>query len=139
MNLPTNGMRFWIRIDQIEVASFAECSPIVIETETEEFREGGRNEVARQLPKRTRYRNLIFSRGIDEDRSLYQWYLKTVEGKPQRLPVSIILYNDRREAIRQWNLRGAFPVKWMGPNLNASFNELAVERLEIAFEEMTQD
>ena len=64
-------MRFWIQIDQVEVASFTECSEIAAETEFEEIREGGVNDRVHRLPIRTLYRNLTLRRGVDQDKALY--------------------------------------------------------------------
>jgi phage tail-like protein len=33
--------------------------------------------------------------------------------------------------VRSWVFQEAFPIKWTGPNLNASSNQIATEQLEI--------
>ncbi|MET0685717.1 MAG: phage tail protein [Solirubrobacteraceae bacterium] len=33
--------------------------------------------------------------------------------------------------VRSWSFQDAFPIKWTGPNLNASSNQIATEALEI--------
>jgi phage tail-like protein len=33
--------------------------------------------------------------------------------------------------VRTWSFADAFPIKWAGPNLNASSNQVATETLEI--------
>jgi phage tail-like protein len=32
----------------------------------------------------------------------------------------------------EWEFKGAFPTKWVGPDLNATQNSVAVETLELA-------
>ena len=37
-----------------------------------------------------------------------------------------------------WNFKRGFPVKWTGPAMNASQNNVAIETLEIAHEGLSQ-
>ena len=41
------------------------------------------------------------------------------------------------ERVR-WNLQNAWPSKWVGPELKASANEIAIETLEICHEGITE-
>jgi len=44
------------------------------------------------------------------------------------------LLNPHREKVTSWKLKGVYPVKWKGPNLNAKGHEIATETLELAHE-----
>ena len=39
--------------------------------------------------------------------------------------------SDLGQPVRSWSFADAFPIKWAGPNLNASSNQVATETLEI--------
>jgi len=50
----------------------------------------------------------------------------------ERYTVAITLTNRVGESLRTWELEGAFPVRWTGPNFSASDQSPLVEELEIA-------
>lgn len=131
---PHLGMQFWVQIEGVEVAGFSECSGLVIETETFEYAEGGLNLYTHKLPVRTRYGNVVLRRGLDPAQDLYSWYMSTLDGKTSRKNLSIIIYGPTGEQVRQWALKGAYPVKWTGPDLRADAGAIAVETLEFAHE-----
>jgi phage tail-like protein len=144
------GLRFWVEIDGIQVAGFEECTGLMIETEVFEYPQGGLNTGTHKFPVRTKWGNVTLKRGIDVGQDLLAWYLKTMDGKtsmggkeaegprkgdPVRANVSIMLYGPvGSEPVRQWHLRRAFPVKWVGPALKSDKGAVAVETLEFAHE-----
>ena len=42
--------------------------------------------------------------------------------------------DEKGDDVKRWNLKRAFPVKWVGPDLKASSSEVSIETLEIAHE-----
>jgi phage tail-like protein len=128
------GLRFWIQLGQVEIAGFRECSPLIIETETFPYPEGGLNTYIHQLPVRTKYTNITLKRGMDDTQTLYQWYVKAAAGQIQRQNISIIIYDSLQNVKAQWDLQNAFPCKWTGPDLKAESGAIAVESVEIAHE-----
>lgn len=128
------GLRFWVQLGQVEIAGFRECSPLIIETEVQEYIEGGVNTYTHQLPVRTKYKNVTLKRGMDETRALYDWYMQAVTGEIVRQNISIVIYDSLQNNKRQWDLKNAFPCKWTGPDLKAETGAIAVETLEIAHE-----
>ena len=143
-NDPFLGLRFWVEIDGVHVAGFSECSGIVMETEVEEYKEGGLNIYTHKIPTRVKYNNLTLKRGIDEGQDLYRWYIQCLDGRTGRRPgedgteggknISIMIYGPDGTLQKQWDLRRAFPVKWSGPDLKSDAGAVAVETLEIAHE-----
>ena len=131
---PHLGLRFWVELGQIEVAGFRECSGLKMETEIEEYAEGGLNTYTHKLPKRVKYQNITLKRGMDETQSLYNWYMKFANGQIERQNISIIVYNSVGKEVMRWDLQRAFPCKWSGPELNADKGSVAIEILEIAHE-----
>lgn len=130
---PHLGLRFWIQIDGIEIAGFSECSGLSFETEIFEYAEGGSNNYTHKLPVRTKYSNLVLKRGMDHGQDLYRWYVSSLDGNIQRRNISIILYGPKGgDPVKQWDFRGAFPVKWVGPDFRTEAGAVAVETLEIA-------
>lgn len=129
------GLRFWVQIDGVEVAGFCECSPIMIETETFDYPEGGLNTFVHRLPVRTKYANITLKRGLDHGQDLFRWFMSTLDGNTQRKNVTISVYGPKgNAAVEEWHLRAAYPVKWTGPDLRTESGAIAVESIEFAYE-----
>ncbi len=126
------GLRFWVQINSVEIAGFTECSGLTVTTETEDYAEGGLNSYYHRLPKRTKYENLSLKRGIDEGQELYRWYMRTLSGEIKRQSLSIMVYSPLQKEVRRWDLKEAYPVKWVGPDLKTDAGAVAVESVEIA-------
>ncbi len=127
---PYLSFRFKVEIDGIIKGGFSEASGLEIETEIETYQEGGLNDYVHQLPKGNKYSKLTLKRGLT-DSKLYDWYKNVVDGKIKRNAINIIQSNEKAEEVWLWNLNGAYPVKWKGPDFNANSNNVAFESLEI--------
>ena len=134
------GLRFWVQIDGIEVARFCECSAITVETETYDYPEGGLNTMIHRLPVRTKYGNITLKRGLDPGHDLFRWFMQTLDGNTQRKNVTISVYGPKGSSpVEEWHLRGAYPVKWTGPDLRTETGAIAVESLEFAYDSMVNN
>lgn len=78
---------------------------------------------------RVRLRRAIF-RG---DFALMAWFEAFAADRKQTRTVTIELLDEDGLAIRRWELLGAWPARWLGPDLRASANEVALETLEISY------
>jgi phage tail-like protein len=131
MKDPTGSFRFWVEIDGLLVAGFTEVSGLQSEVEVEEYREGGVNDYIHVLPRIVKYTSIILRRGVTNSDNLWSWYEKVTEGTIQRKNGSIILLEQNGVELWRWNFYNAYPVKWVGPELNSVSSEIAVETLEI--------
>lgn len=136
---PFQGMRFWVEIQGVLVAGFAECSAVTVETEVFEYAEGGENTHTHKIPVRHKYGNITLRRGMDEGRDLWQWYQETIDGQAKRKQVTIFVYGPKpnQSPVKQYVLQRAFPVKWTGPELKSDTGAVAIETLEFAHEGLT--
>jgi phage tail-like protein len=137
--MPESGARydpflsfcFEVRLDGLSVAGFSECSGIQVETETQDYQEGGLNSYVLKFPTRTRQSNVVLKRGI-ANRELWDWYDRLVQGRIVRRNGSIVVFEpDGGKPVIEWQFRQAFPCKWIGPDLNASQSSVAIETLEL--------
>lgn len=128
---PNVAFRFQVEIDGLLVAGFSEVIGLEAITETEPFREGGVNEAEHHLIKITRYPNLVLKRGATSSNELWNWYQGVIEGTINRKNGSIILVSAAGQETFRWNFFESYPVRWIGPVLNASQSEVAIETLEI--------
>lgn len=128
---PVGNFRFWVEIDGINIAGFTEVSGLQIETEMEEYREGGVNSYVHYFPKATKYPRLVLTKGITKTSDLWDWYMDIVSGTITRKSGSVVLMSNAGYEMYRWNFFNAFPAKWVGPTLKSNSNEVAVEKLEI--------
>ena len=134
---PYRTYNFRVEIDGIGEAQFAEVVVPTAEIAVVEYREGAdKTSATRKLPGRVSYGNIVLKRGITADLSLYQWFRAVSQGDFQPRSAMIVLLDAERQDVRRWLARDTWPVKYDGPALNAKNNEIAIELLELAVEEM---
>jgi hypothetical protein len=65
--------------------------------------------------------------------------MKIVRGRNDRRPVTIQqLDSAGGRIVNAWRLDDAWPCCWSGPSFNAVGNEVAIEELELAYEELVR-
>jgi phage tail-like protein len=128
-----SSSRFYVMIDSMAQAVFTELSGLQVETEVMEYAEGGNNDFVHRLPGRTRVGNITLKRGITSSNDLFKWYMAIASGhKIDRRNISLVMYDTAGVELMRWNFLGAYPVKWVGPQFDATGNVSAVETLELA-------
>jgi phage tail-like protein len=150
--------KFYVEILGVIIAEFTECRGLAMEREVKRVREGGTNDFEWLLPGQITYPNITLKRGVTYNRELWRWFrhglldgqvwglhripgvssgLKMLERTtgmivPAGTHMSIILGTVDGKKARHWNVIGAIPVKWVGPEMVAGSDQVAVEELEIA-------
>lgn len=129
---PFVAFRFDLRFDENRsFGGFSECTGIHLETQVQDYLEGGRNDHAHKFPTRTVQTNVSLKRGI-VDASVWQWYWELTQGNIATRNVTILVLSPGEDkASMEFRLRSAFPCKWSGPELNASQSNIAIETLEL--------
>jgi phage tail-like protein len=128
---PFVAFRFEVRLDDLSVAGFSDCSGLVLETEVQDYAEGGLNTHLLKFPTRTKQSNLVLKRGI-VDREMWDWYWDITQGVVRLRSGSVAVRDPSGgEVVIEWQFRDAFPCKWAGPELNALQSTVAVETLEL--------
>ena len=137
---PYPGYNFLVSIDGVSddsaaiQAAFVDVSGIGVEITPIEYRTGAESATVRKLPGLSKFSNVAFKRGITGDLRFWQWMRQTMHGDVQRATVTVVLLNEEREPVLQYQLSNAWPVKLEGPTLNAATNDVAVELMEICHE-----
>lgn len=115
-------------------AGFSECSGLELTTDVFEYAEGGQNQWMHKFPGRIKQVNLTLKRGI-ADRQVWDWYWEIVEGKVTRRTGTLTVRDQSgTQDVMQYEFQSAFPARWVGPQLNATQNAVAVETLELAYQ-----
>jgi phage tail-like protein len=129
---PYLGAHFFVEIEGVDQGGFTECTGLQAEVEVTDYQEGGNNGFIHKLPGRTKFTNVVLKHGMIDSTDLWDWFQNVTRGDFERKDVSVVLYNDAQEEVRRWNLREAFPSKWIGPAFNATNAAVAIETLELA-------
>lgn len=137
---PLGKFRFKVEIDGLTLAHFQSITGLQHEIEAVEFQEGGLNERMHKLPGQGRYPNLVLKVGYVNSELLEGWHTGFSQNPKgvRRKNGSIILCNDDGTPVRRWNFFEAWPVKWEGPQLESSANDILVESVEIAHHGITR-
>jgi phage tail-like protein len=123
---------FTVEFEGVALGMFREASGLGIEVEVLEFRDGSTNDI-RKHPGRLKWDDIVLKRGFTGNTELYDWataYART--GSVVRRSGSIVMYDQAGHTIARWNFHNAWPVKWEGPVLTASGNDVAIETLVLA-------
>ena len=121
-----------------EDGAFQEVSGLEVELGTETVAEGGENRFVHTLPKPATHPNLKLKRGLmDGSTPLAEWCKSTIENdlsepiEPRDVTVSLL--DADGSPVATWSAANAWPVKWVGAELNAMENKIAVETVELAY------
>jgi phage tail-like protein len=100
------------------------------------YREGGVNGYEHKLVGPTTYTNLRLSRPVDSDSKYLSMWLQSIAIKVIPQTMAITALSSAGEDITTWNLAGVIPVKWTGPALDIMGNAIAMETLEVVYEQI---
>lgn len=135
---PPTAFRFTVTFDDLVPAGFSDCTGLQLETETMEYPEGGLNTRVHRRVTRTRQSNVTLRHGL-VGRGLWDWYVDLTQGVMRARNASIRLLDATGATVMaEWQLRRAFPVKWVGPDLTATQSTIAVETVELCHQELVR-
>lgn len=137
-NDPYRGYNFVLEIDNVPKGAFAEVGGLTAEGDSVDYREGTDLQAnVRKLMGLRKYTNVTLKRGYTQDKALWAWYTNVMNGVPDRRNVTIVLMNERREAVLRWHAENAWINKIEGPALKASSNDVVMESVELVHEGLT--
>lgn len=152
MAYPLTKMNFLVTVDGVEgTAAFSEVTGVEASVDVVEFRQGNAHSLAPvKIPGLVKHGNITLKMGYTIGSGFKEWVRSCVSetrGAIPRHTVTIELLDIRDGAPSTaytaakgnvlWNLSGAWACKYSGPDLNASASEIAIETVELAYEELT--
>jgi phage tail-like protein len=131
--MPARREDILLRVSAFEVLvgareiGFAQVGPLASETVTAE-------PGARPV---NRYPAIVLRRALTTSSELYEWRRAIVAGKDDRRDVTIRqLSAPGGKAVNAWRLVRAWPSRWSGPDLDAAANDVAMEELELTYDDL---
>jgi phage tail-like protein len=129
---PYMSYNFLVEIEGLIAGGFTEVTGLESEIVVEQYQEGGRNDFVHHFPTRVQYPNLVLSRGVTDMDTVWGWYQDAAKGDIRLKNGTIMLLDRQHLPAMWWNFKKAYPVRWFGPQFNASnANEVAIERIEL--------
>lgn len=148
---PLTKMNFLVTVDSVDgKAAFSEVTGIEGTVDVIEFRQGNSNSLAPQkIPGLVKHGNVTLKFGYTTDNAFKNWARECVSetrGAIPRTRVQIELIDinagspttvkNAIEGTKVWVLVNAWVTKYTAPDLNATQSEVAIESVEIAYEEL---
>lgn len=135
---PFRNCRFKLEIQGIEQAGFSECTGFDSTTDAVDYREGTDGNSMRKLSGLTKHGNVVLKWGATDSDELWKWRKQVLNGqsKQARRNGSIVVFDEAGKEQVRWNFRRGWPSKYKPADLNAKSNDVAIETLEITFEEL---
>ena len=134
---PTNHFRLNIG-GREAIGQFREVSGLDSEQEIVEQKEvdANGNPVIVKVPGNLKWSNVELKRGIDIDKSLWEWRHQVEQEGPDAARVDCLLelLDYSGDTIAAYKLLAAWPSKYTGAAMNAGSNEVAVEAMTICHE-----
>ena len=151
LSYPLTKMNFLVTVDKVSgTAAFSEVTGIEASVDVIEFRQVNAHSLAPvKVPGLVKHGNITLKFGYTLDSAFKTWIQECVSetrGEMPRSQVQIELIdinggapNAKVESIsgtRVWVLVDAWVAKYNAPDLNASTSEIAIESVELAYEEL---
>jgi phage tail-like protein len=117
--------------------AFSEVTGLEATMTPRTIREGGRNFGQIQRPGPTSFGTLSLKRGVTSQQDLWTWFnlVTNQEGFGRALNGKIDIYSGTSVAFT-WTLTNVLPVKFKAPDLSATATQVAIEELQLAFEDL---
>ena len=151
LSYPLTKMNFLVRVANVEgTAAFSQVTGIDASVDVIEFRQGNANSLAPvKIPGLVKHGNITLRFGYTLDSAFKTWIqecVSEVRGEMPRNDVQIELIDINGGApqtmataitgTRVWLLTQAWVTKYTGPELDAKTSDVALESVEIAYEEL---
>lgn len=152
MAYPLTKMNFLVTVSGVSgTAAFSEVSGVEATVDVIEFRQGNSSSLAPvKIPGLVKHGNVTLKFGYTLDSAFKTWVQECVSETRGEMPRSDVqiemidinggapqsIVNATTPGGKIWVLTNAWVTKYSAPDLNASTSEVAIETVELAYEEL---
>lgn len=136
---PMPKFRFEVDLgSELKSVAFQEVSGMDKEVQVIEYRHSNSTLFSPiKMPGIAKYGNVTMKRGVFvNDNNFWKWMDEIKMNTIKRRTVLIKLLDESGKVTMQWQLNNAWPTKITGTDLKSDANEVAVDTLEIAHEQL---
>ncbi len=130
-NDPSLNFNFSVHIDGLDTTGFCHIDGL---GSSVDIRRRGFGRFYRRVPGQIKYQNIVLRRGFDRSLGLWNWYQRTLSGRVDRRDGLLVLLNEEREPIMQFQLRKAWPCRWQLSPFDALHPDILIEEIELVIE-----
>jgi phage tail-like protein len=137
---PMPKFRFEVDLGtDLKGVAFQEVSGMDVENQVIEYRKSNSPLFSVQkMPGIAKYGNITMKRGVFvNDNTFWNWHAEIKMNTIKRRTVLIKLLDEAGAVTMQWQLDNAWPTKITSTDLKSDGNEVAVDTIEIAHEQIT--
>jgi phage tail-like protein len=137
---PMPKFRFEVDLGtELKGVGFQEVSGMDVENQVIEYRKSNSPLFSTEkMPGLVKYGNVTMKRGIFvNDNIFWDWHAEIKMNLIKRRTVLIKLLDESGNVTMQWQLDNAWPTKISSTDLKSDGNEVAIDTLEIAHEQLT--
>lgn len=118
--------------------AFQEVSGMDVENQIIEYRKSNSKLFSTEkMPGIVKYGNVTMKRGVfPNDNTFWKWQSEISMNTIKRRTILIKLLDENGDVTMQWQLNNAWPTKITSTDLKSDGNEVAVDTLEIAHEQL---
>lgn len=126
--------------------AFAECDGLEVSMEAKTIREGGNNARQVRFAGPLTYGQLTLKRGMTRDFALWRWVTDSQQNTALRAETVVVVYGSeqspsgggggQRTVRARFVLSRCLPLKIKAPSLNAKDGLVAIEELQLAYEQL---
>ncbi|MBN1946172.1 MAG: phage tail protein [Bradymonadales bacterium] len=140
---PHAANQFFVEIAGVTSGRFMECSGLSMTNEINEIKEGGLNSSTHKFINRSSAGEITLKRGFWSNPLLFSWFEQAAldSWTPRKNGTIVVLAGITSNVkdsttlpVARWDFYRAFPLKWDGPQFNATSNSLAMESVTLACE-----
>lgn len=124
------------------LGEWSSCKGLKVDFKTEPVKLGGAYDYEVKLPTQVAYGQVVLERALEKrsSQALQDWLGRLVANwmhqadsgeAPPAGTVDIVLQDVHQNEVASWILRGAYPVSWSGPVLDAKGGTIALETLTL--------
>lgn len=148
---PLTKMNFLVTVDTVAgTAAFSEVTGVEASVDVIEFRQGNSGSLAPvKMPGLVKHGNVTLKMGYIISSAFKTWVMECVSEIRAQIPrrnvtIELIDINSgaptqvvtSSQGARQWTLTNAWVTKYTAPDLDAKTSDVAIETVEIAYEEL---
>ncbi|WP_460218668.1 phage tail protein [Psychroserpens sp. MEBiC05023] len=136
---PMPKFRFEVDLGiEMKSVAFQEVSGMDVENQIIEYRKSNSPQfTTEKMPGIVKYGNVTMKRGVFiNDNVFWDWHKQITMNTIKRRTVLIKLLDEQGKVTMQWQLNNAWPTKITSTDLKSDGNEVAVDTLEIAHEQL---
>ena len=136
---PMPKFRFEVDLGiELKGVAFQSISGMGVENQVIEYRKSNSSLFSMEkMPGIVKYGDVILQRGVFvNDNTFWDWHKEISMNTIIRRTVLIKLLDEKGKVTMQWQLNNAWPTKINSTDLNSEANEVAVDTLVIAYEQL---